>query len=107
MKLLALLTLAACLALACLAAATAPTAQVSRPEFAWVKEKGQLLAPVNGANRVFVVTHTPADAAEFSVYLNGLYLTEGDDYTLVDRTVTLLAAPGTGESLRFWYRARL
>lgn len=85
---------------------TPPLSQIAPQEASvWIKEHGEALASVNSQNRVYILTHTPKHAAELAVFRNGLYQTEGEDYTLLDRTVTFVSAPLNGDDIRFWYRA--
>ena len=60
---------------------------------------------VNGANTTFTLANTPVAASE-EVYLNGLLQEPGagNDYTIATSTITMLAAPLTGDRLRVNYR---
>lgn len=54
----------------------------------------------NSSNTVFTISHTPI-ANSLNLYLNGQLLREGlsDDYTISGSTITLAAAPSSGESI--------
>lgn len=54
----------------------------------------------NSSNTVFTISHTPI-ANSLNLYLNGQLLREGlsDDYTISGSTITLAAAPSSGESV--------
>lgn len=103
----------AVLVLACFAGGPVPSlAQVqvqdpAPPMVGWIKERGELMGKVDGLNKVYILAKTPDDKTELGVFLNGLYQTEGADYTLVFRTVTFLQAPRPGDAVRFWYRGKL
>lgn len=60
---------------------------------------------VNGANTTFTLANTPTAGSE-EVYLNGLLQEPGagNDYTIATNTITMLAAPLTGDRLRVNYR---
>jgi hypothetical protein len=53
---------------------------------------------VNGANLVFILVHTPAPSS-LHLFLNGVFQTEGIDYTLSGITITFTYAPSTGDSI--------
>jgi hypothetical protein len=55
---------------------------------------------INGTNDVFTVTHTPV-----GITLNGLWYFEGDGYTRVGLTITMLVIPETGSTLRSAYNS--
>jgi hypothetical protein len=61
---------------------------------------------VNGSNTTFTLAHTPAPAASLALYRNGLFMTQGVDYSLNGATVTFVAsaAPQTGDVLTASYR---
>lgn len=60
---------------------------------------------VNGVNTTFTLANTPVAGSE-EVYLNGLLQEPGagNDYTIATATITMLAAPLTGDRLRVNYR---
>lgn len=58
---------------------------------------------VNGVNTLFTLANTPVLGSEH-VYLNGLLLDAGDDYTISGTVITLTPAPLTGEKIRVSYR---
>jgi hypothetical protein len=47
---------------------------------------------INGVNLVFTLTQTPITDS-LDLYLNGLLLWEGDDYTLSTNQITMIEAP--------------
>lgn len=60
---------------------------------------------VNGVNATFTLAHTPNPAADLQLYLNGQQLIAGGaDYTLATATITMTAAPKTGDVLAAFYR---
>jgi Avian adenovirus fibre, N-terminal len=60
---------------------------------------------VNGANTTYTLANTPIAGTE-EIYLNGILQEPGagNDYTIATSTVTMLAAPQTGDRLRITYR---
>lgn len=58
---------------------------------------------VNGSNATFTTTYTPTSNAILSVYLNGLILTQGVDYTVSSSTITITAAPDIGQNVYVTY----
>ena len=59
---------------------------------------------INGVNTVFTLAQTPSPASSLRVFLNRTYMTAGgEDYTLVDNTITFINAPRTGSILRVFY----
>lgn len=62
------------------------------------------IGPVNGSNRVFVLTRTPLSNS-LQLFHNGLILREEVDYRLAARTITLLGTPPSDtDSLVAYYR---
>ena len=60
---------------------------------------------VNGSNTAFTLANTPTAGSE-EVYQNGMLLEPGagNDYTISGATITMLAAPLTGDKIRVNYR---
>jgi len=58
---------------------------------------------VNGSNVTFTLAHTPT-AGSLHFYLNGVRLRPTTDYTLAGATITMVAAPQTGDWLYADYR---
>jgi len=60
---------------------------------------------VNGSNTTYTLAATPTAGTE-EVFLNGLLQEPGagNDYTIASATITMLAAPATGDRLRVNYR---
>lgn len=60
---------------------------------------------INGSNTAFTLANTPVTGSEH-VFLNGILQESGagNDYTISGATITMLAAPLTGEKIRVTYR---
>src|SRR5712664_613045 len=55
---------------------------------------------INGVNATFTLAHTVSPAASLKLFLNGQELIAGGtDYTLATATITMVAAPKTGDVL--------
>ncbi len=61
---------------------------------------------VNGSNQVYTLAATPLPATTLSLYLNGVYLSAGVDYTITGNTITFIAGvtPQSGDVFRAFYR---
>jgi hypothetical protein len=61
---------------------------------------------INGVNATFTLAFSPAPPSALLLYLNGLYMTSGVDYTLSGSTITFLTAsiPQIGDVLTASYR---
>jgi len=61
---------------------------------------------INGSNTVFTLAYTPSPAASLELYLNGLRLDAGVDYTLSTNVVTFFvgSTPQTGDLVLASYR---
>ncbi len=61
---------------------------------------------VNGANTVFSLSSQPSPALSLELYRNGVYLTQGVDYSLSANSITMLAGatPVSGDILTARYR---
>ena len=61
---------------------------------------------INGSNAVFSLAFSPSPAASLLLYVNGLLMTQGIDYTLNGNTITFLLAstPQIGDVLTASYR---
>lgn len=61
---------------------------------------------VNGSNTVFTLANTPVSATALDVYVNGLLLSNGVDYSLSGKTLTfgITSIPQSGDTLRVYYR---
>jgi hypothetical protein len=61
---------------------------------------------VNGTNTTFTLANTPSPSASVQLYLNGLRMDQGVDYTVSGTTVTFTSAstPQTGDLLLASYR---
>lgn len=58
---------------------------------------------INGSNTVFTITKAPINNSEY-LYLNGVLLERGGDYTLSGTTLNLIVVPQTGDKLVISYR---
>lgn len=61
---------------------------------------------INGSNTVFTLAYSPSPAASLLLYLNGLLMTQGIDYTLTGNSISFLPAsvPQAGDVLTGSYR---
>jgi hypothetical protein len=61
---------------------------------------------INGANTTFALAFTPSPTASLQLYLNGLRMDQGVDYTISGSTVTFISVsvPQTGDVLLASYR---
>jgi hypothetical protein len=61
---------------------------------------------INGSNTTFTLAYAPSPAASLSLYLNGLLMSQGADYTVTANVVTFFVAsvPQTGDLLLANYR---
>jgi hypothetical protein len=61
---------------------------------------------VNGSNTVFSLAGQPSPALSLELFRNGVYLTQGVDYSLSANSITMLsgATPATGDILTARYR---
>ncbi len=61
---------------------------------------------VNGSNTAFTLVNTPSPAASLDLYVNGLLMTQGTDYTLTANTISffLHSTPQTGDLIVASYR---
>lgn len=60
---------------------------------------------INGVNNIFTLGLTPSPSASVELFLNGLLLQQGTDYTLSGFTLTLSSPPAIGDVLIAFYRA--
>ncbi len=58
---------------------------------------------IDGANSTYTLSQTPTSPASLKIHLNGLLQVNGTDYTLAGTTVTMSAAPLTGDILMASY----
>lgn len=61
---------------------------------------------INGSNQVFTLAATPLPSTTLALYLNGIYLSAGIDFTITGNTLTFISGvtPQTGDILRAFYR---
>ena len=52
----------------------------------------------------FMLAHAPSPALSLELVLNGLTLTQGQDYTLSGNAITMNYAPGSSSNFQAWYR---
>jgi hypothetical protein len=69
---------------------------------AWVQEVPS--GVVNGTNTAFSLSGVPSDLASLDLYLDGLMLRQGVDYTISNASLTLNSAPVIGQDLwaKYW-----
>lgn len=67
----------------------------------WVDETPS--GTINGSNTAFTLSQTPNENESVNLYLDGLKLTQGDDYTLSGVNITMTTAPAIAQSLRANY----
>jgi hypothetical protein len=58
---------------------------------------------INGSNVTFTLANIPQENEAVQLYLDGLFLVEGVDYSLSSVTITMTTAPALGQSLRAAY----
>jgi hypothetical protein len=73
------------------------------PSFADAEVPG---GAINGANTVFSLVNSPSPAGSLDLYLNGLLMDQGGDYTLSNNIITFITAstPQSGDTLLASYR---
>ncbi len=61
---------------------------------------------INGSNQVFTLTATPLPSTTLALYLNGIYLSAGIDFTITGNTLSFISGvmPQSGDILRAFYR---
>jgi len=59
---------------------------------------------INGSNKDFTLTYAPNPVSSLQVFVNGMYMTAGEDYTLSNKTITFNTAPPTNSIIRVYYR---
>ena len=67
----------------------------------WVKEVPT--GTINGSNVTFTLAQVPLENEAVDLFMDGLYLVEGTDYTLSSVTITMTTAPAVGQSLLAFY----
>lgn len=67
----------------------------------WTKETPS--GSINGSNTAFTLAQTPLENEAVELFLDGLRLTEGVDFTLSVSSITMTTAPAIGQSLRATY----
>jgi len=60
--------------------------------------------PIDGANAVFTLAHAPSPVASLNLFLNGMRLRRGTDYTLTAAEITYAVAPAIGDNHYAFYR---
>lgn len=59
---------------------------------------------INGSNTAFTLSQTPVSAASVLLFLDGVFMTQGVDYTISGTSITATGiVPATGQSLRAAY----
>jgi hypothetical protein len=54
---------------------------------------------MNGTNKEFILTATPLNPVNLTLYLNGVYQVQGPNYTLAGTTISMIVAPQKGDTL--------
>ena len=67
----------------------------------WVDETPS--GTINGSNTAFTLSQTPNENESVNLYLDGLKLTAGVDYTLSGSSITMTTAPAIAQLLRANY----
>lgn len=58
---------------------------------------------INGSNTSYSLAQTPESASAVALYLDGLLLTQGTDYTISGTAITMTTAPALAQVLRAQY----
>lgn len=58
---------------------------------------------INGSNTAFTLAQTPNENEAVQLFLDGLYLVEGVDYTLSGTSITMTTAPAVAQVLKAQY----
>lgn len=59
---------------------------------------------INGSNTAFTLAHTPSASATVLLFLDGVLMLQGTDYTISGASITATGiTPATGQSLRAYY----
>lgn len=58
---------------------------------------------INDSNVSFTLSHTPSASARVLLYLDGMFQRQGTDYTISSATITMIAAPATGQTMDAFY----
>ncbi len=61
---------------------------------------------INGSNQVYTLAGTPLPSTSLALYLNGVYLSAGVDFTITGNTIAFIAGvtPQSSDVLRAFYR---
>lgn len=59
---------------------------------------------VDGNNTTFTLSYNPLGNAAVNLFVNGLYQSQGDDYTLNGKIITFVNPPQPGDHVRVAYR---
>ena len=59
---------------------------------------------INGSNTAFTLTSSPDPSGSLQLFLNGMFMTVGEDYTISGVDITFLQAPLIGSTLRAFFR---
>jgi len=58
---------------------------------------------VNGSNTAFTLSASPHSPGAVLLMLNGLFLEQGSDYSILDTAITMTTAPVVGQKLYSFY----
>lgn len=67
----------------------------------WTKETPS--GAINGSNTAFTLAQLPLENEAVELFLDGLRLDEGVDYSLSSQNITMTTAPAVGQTLRATY----
>ena len=70
------------------------------PRFLWMETPSGV---INGVNTTFTLAQTPNPAASLMLYWDGIFQKQGDDYTLTENVIDMLAPPDAGDVLATTY----
>jgi len=59
---------------------------------------------VDGSNKTFTLANSPSPADSLMLFVNGVFQTSGEDYSLSGDTITFTVAPPSGSIIRAFYR---
>jgi len=59
---------------------------------------------IDGSNKTFTLANSPSPADSLMLFVNGVFQTSGEDYSLSGDTITFTVAPPSGSIIRAFYR---
>lgn len=67
----------------------------------WVQETPS--GTINGSNTAFTLSQTPFENETIMLFLDGLLLKQGTDYTVSGTSITMTTAPALAQEMRVQY----